>query len=68
MDGDAEGRGMFNRLEQEIVGEIGSSLALIVRVKQGGDDDLFDFDKDKVMPYLEPVSDFISQIEDLINK
>lgn len=37
--------------------------------RQKGDyDDLFDFDKDKVMPYLEPVNDFISQIENLINK
>lgn len=37
--------------------------------RQKGDyDDLFDFNKDKVIPYFEPVNDLISLIEDLINK
>lgn len=37
--------------------------------RQKGDyDDLFDFDKDKVMPYFEPVNDFISLIENIIKK
>lgn len=37
--------------------------------RQKGDyDDLFDFDKEKVIPYLTPVNDFISLIERTINK
>ena len=35
--------------------------------RQKGDyDDLFDFDKDKVMPYFEPVDDFIILIENMV--
>ena len=35
--------------------------------RQKGDyDDLFDFGKDQVMPYFEPVNDFISMIESMI--
>ncbi len=30
-------------------------------------DDLFDFDKDRVLPYFEPVNNFISLTENLIN-
>ncbi len=49
--------------------ELGKIYSQLFTWRQKGDyDDLFDFDKDKVMPYLEPVSDFISQIENLINK
>jgi uncharacterized protein (UPF0332 family) len=37
--------------------------------RQKGDyDDLFDFNKDIVMPYFEPVYDFISLIENMIRK
>lgn len=37
--------------------------------RQKGDyDDLFDFNKEKVMPYFEPVNDFISLIENMIKK
>jgi uncharacterized protein (UPF0332 family) len=37
--------------------------------RQKGDyDDLFYFDKEKVMPYFEPVNDFISLIEHMIKK
>ncbi|MFV0590657.1 MAG: HEPN domain-containing protein [Draconibacterium sp.] len=37
--------------------------------RQKGDyDDLFDFDKDKVLPYFEPVNEFILLIENLISK
>ena len=31
-------------------------------------DDLFDFHRDKVMPYFEPVNDFILLIENMIKK
>ena len=37
--------------------------------RQKGDyDDLFDFHKDNVEPYFEPVNDFISMIESMIQK
>ena len=37
--------------------------------RQKGDyDDLFDFPKEKVIPYFEPVNDFISLIENMIKK
>ena len=37
--------------------------------RQKGDyDDMFDFDKDKVMPYFKPVHDLIDLIEKTINK
>ena len=37
--------------------------------RQKGDyDDLFYFDKDNVLPYFEPVDDFISLIENMIKK
>jgi len=37
--------------------------------RQKGDyDDLFDFGKDKVMPYFEPVNEFILLIESIIKK
>jgi len=37
--------------------------------RQKGDyDDLFDFHKDNVEPYFEPVNDFISMIESIIHK
>ena len=37
--------------------------------RQKGDyDDLFDFHKDKVMPYFEPVNDFISLSEETLKK
>ncbi len=37
--------------------------------RQKGDyADLFDFHKDKVMPYIEPVNDFISLVENMIKK
>ena len=53
----------------KIDSKYGKMYSQLFTWRQKGDyDDLFDFDKDKVMPYLEPVSDFISQIENLINK
>ncbi len=37
--------------------------------RQKGDyDDLFDFQKDKVIPYFEPVSDFISLVEKMVTR
>lgn len=37
--------------------------------RQKGDyDDLFDFQKDKVLPYIEPVNEFILLVERMINK
>lgn len=37
--------------------------------RQKGDyDDLFDFSEEKVIPYFEPVNDFISLIENLIKQ
>lgn len=53
----------------KIDSKYGKMYSQLFTWRQKGDyDDLFDFDKDKVMPYLEPVNDFISQIENLINK
>jgi hypothetical protein len=40
----------------------------IVRAKDTYDDALFNFDKDKVMPYFEPVDDFSLLTENMIKK
>lgn len=44
--------------------EFGKIYSQLFTWRQKGDyDDLFDFDREKVMPYFEPVSEFISLIE-----
>ena len=49
--------------------EYGKIYSQLFTWRQKGDyDDLFDFDKDKVMPYFEPVSKLIELIENKINE
>jgi uncharacterized protein (UPF0332 family) len=44
--------------------ELGKIYSQLFTWRQKGDyDDLFDFDKDKVLPYFTPVNDLISLIE-----
>jgi len=53
----------------KIDSKYGKMYSQLFTWRQKGDyDDLFDFSKDKVMPYLEPVNDFISLIENMIKK
>ncbi len=48
--------------------EFGKLYSQLFTWRQKGDyDDLFDFDKEKVLPYFEPVKKFISLIDDIIN-
>lgn len=48
--------------------DLGKLYSQLFTWRQKGDyDDLYDFDKDKVEPYFEPVKNFISTIENLIN-
>jgi uncharacterized protein (UPF0332 family) len=47
--------------------EYGKMYSQLFTWRQKGDyDDLFDFDKDKVFPYFEPVNQLISLIEKMI--
>ncbi|MFW5700967.1 MAG: HEPN domain-containing protein [Cyclobacteriaceae bacterium] len=47
--------------------ELGKIFSQLFTWRQKGDyDDLFDFDKDIVLPYLEPVKKLISEVERLI--
>lgn len=53
----------------KIDSKYGKMYSQLFTWRQKGDyDDLFDFDKDKVMPYFEPVNDFILLIENMIKK
>lgn len=48
--------------------EFGKIYSQLFTWRQKGDyDDLFDFDKEKVMPYFEPVHQLIETIENLID-
>jgi uncharacterized protein (UPF0332 family) len=56
-------------LTKKIPKEFGKIYSQLFTWRQKGDyDDMFDFDKDKVMPYFKPVSDLIHLIERTINK
>jgi uncharacterized protein (UPF0332 family) len=47
--------------------ELGKIYSQLFTWRQKGDyDDLFDFDKEKVMPYFEPVEKLIDTIENLL--
>lgn len=49
--------------------EYGKVYSQLFTWRQKGDyDDLFDFEKDKVVPYFEPVNQLISTIADIIQK
>jgi len=53
----------------KIDSKYGKMYSQLFTWRQKGDyGDLFDFDKDKVMPYFEPVDDSISLIENMIKK
>lgn len=53
----------------KIDSKYGKMYSQLFTWRQKGDyDDLFDFDKDKVMPYFEPVNDFISVVEETLKK
>lgn len=56
-------------LTNKIPKEFGKTYSQLFTWRQKGDyDDLFDFDKEKVMPYFKPVNDLIDLIEKTINK
>lgn len=49
--------------------EFGKIYSQLFTWRQKGDyDDLFDFDKDKVMPYFEPVERLIELVEQKVNQ
>ena len=49
--------------------ERGKMYSQLITWRQKGDyDDLFDFDKDKVLPYFEPVKRLLEIIEEKINE
>jgi uncharacterized protein (UPF0332 family) len=53
----------------KIDSKYGKMYSQLFTWRQKGDyDDLFDFGKDKVMPYFEPVNEFILLIESIIKK
>jgi uncharacterized protein (UPF0332 family) len=53
----------------KIAKEYGKMYSQLFTWRQKGDyDDLFDFSEEKVMPYIEPVNDFILLIEKIIKK
>jgi len=55
-------------LTNKIPKEYGKMYSQLFTWRQKGDyDDLFDFDKDKVMPYFKPVKDLIDLIENTVN-
>ena len=54
---------------KKIPTEFGKIYSQLFTWRQKGDyDDLFDFDKDKVMPYFKPVKELIEIIENLLDK
>ena len=53
----------------KIDSKYGKMYSQLFTWRQKGDyDDLFDFGKDKVMPYFEPVNEFILLLESIIKK
>ena len=49
--------------------EMGKTYSQLFTFRQKGDyDDMFDFNRDKVMPYFEPVRQLITIIEEMINE
>jgi len=56
-------------LTNKIPKDFGKIYSQLFTWRQKGDyDDMFDFDKDKVMPYFKPVNELIDLIEKTINK
>jgi uncharacterized protein (UPF0332 family) len=56
-------------LTNKIPKESGKIYSQLFTWRQKGDyDDMFDFDKDKVMPYFAPVSELIEIIEKILKK
>lgn len=56
-------------LTKKIPAEFGKMYSQLFTWRQKGDyDDLFDFDKDKVMPYFKPAKELIEIIEKMLNK
>jgi len=56
-------------LTKKIPTELGKIYSQLFTWRQKGDyDDLFDFDKDKVMPYFKPAKELIEIIEKILNK
>ncbi|OFX22257.1 MAG: hypothetical protein A2033_07215 [Bacteroidetes bacterium GWA2_31_9] len=56
-------------LTKKIPTEFGKIYSQLFTWRQKGDyDDLFDFDKDKVMPYFKPAKELIEIIEKMLNK
>lgn len=54
-------------ITNKIPKELGKMYSQLFTWRQKGDyDDLFDFDKDKVMPYFKPVKDLIDLIENTV--
>ena len=55
-------------LTNKIPKELGKIYSQLFTWRQKGDyDDMFDFDKEKVLPYFKPVNDLIDLIEKTIN-
>jgi len=55
--------------EELIPKEFGKMFSQLFTWRQKGDyDDLFDFDKEKVLPYFDPVERLIELIEEMIEK
>ena len=55
--------------EELIPKEFGKIFSQLFTWRQKGDyDDLFDFDKEKVLPYFDPVERLIELIEEMIEK
>ena len=55
-------------LTNKIPKELGKVYSQLLTWRQKGDnDDLFDFDKEKVMPYFEPVEKLINTIEYILS-
>ncbi|GAB1450005.1 HEPN domain-containing protein [Draconibacterium sp.] len=56
-------------LTNKIPKELGKMYSQLFTWRQKGDyDDLFDFEKDKVLPYFKPVNDLIDLIEVIVKK
>jgi uncharacterized protein (UPF0332 family) len=56
-------------LTNKIPKELGKMYSQLFTWRQKGDyDDMFDFDKEKVLPYFKPVNDLIDLIEVIVKK
>ncbi len=56
-------------LTNKVPKELGKMYSQLFTWRQKGDyDDMFDFDKEKVLPYFKPVNDLIELIEVLVKK